>query len=200
MPASRTSGSPPSTWRMDGPMNCMLRSTWSETRADPVRSAPFPPDWTVTYCTSVNPSAASNSSATHWGARQVLGSFVSLIRVVSGGGSAAVGLGCQPRSPTVPASVTPPRNLRRLNGRAYWVRMETSLPDARQCDTENASQWTLLPSHEQAQHLTPCITGRSFFEFFLQLVEKPPVRALGDELMRPRLDDADLVQTQGVEA
>src|SRR2546428_754982 len=27
-------------------------------------------------------------------------------------------------------------------------------PDAGQCDTENAGQWTLLPSHEQAQHLT----------------------------------------------
>src|SRR5882724_5900615 len=32
--------------------------------------------------------------------------------------------------------------------------MDTSLPDASQSDTENASQWTLLPSHEQAQHLT----------------------------------------------
>src|SRR6266508_4622468 len=27
-------------------------------------------------------------------------------------------------------------------------------PVAGQCDTANAGQWTLLPSHEQAQHLT----------------------------------------------
>jgi len=32
--------------------------------------------------------------------------------------------------------------------------MDTSLPDAGQADTENAGPWTLLPSHEQAQHLT----------------------------------------------
>jgi hypothetical protein len=32
--------------------------------------------------------------------------------------------------------------------------MRSSLPDAGQCDTENTGQWTLLPSHEQAQHLT----------------------------------------------
>ena len=40
---------------------------------------------------------------------------VSLSVVTSGGGSAVAGLGCKPRSPAVPASVTPPRNLRRLN-------------------------------------------------------------------------------------
>jgi hypothetical protein len=32
--------------------------------------------------------------------------------------------------------------------------MDTSLLDAGQYDPENASQWTPLPSHEQAQHRT----------------------------------------------
>jgi hypothetical protein len=74
--------------------------------------------------------------------------------VVSGGGSAATGLGYKPRSPAVPASVNPLRNLRRLNCRAYWVLIGTSIPDTGQCDTSNAGQWTLLPLHEQVQHLT----------------------------------------------
>ena len=64
------------------------------------------------------------------------------------------GLAVQPSSPAVPASVIPPRNRRRLNRRACWVLTGTSLPRSGQCDTENASQWTLLPSQEQAQHLT----------------------------------------------
>ncbi len=42
----------------------------------------------------------------------------SLSIVVSGGGSAAAELGRIPRIPAVPVSVTPPRNLRRLNRRA----------------------------------------------------------------------------------
>ena len=107
------------------------------------------------YCTSVNPSLCRSSSATYWGAIQMPGILINLIVVVSGGGSAATGLGRRPRSPAVPASVNPSRNLRRLNRLAYWVLMGTSLPDTGQCDTENAGQWTLLPSHEQAQHLTP---------------------------------------------
>ena len=40
----------------------------------------------------------------------------------------------------------------------------------------------------------------SSLQLLLQLVEKPPVRALGDDLLRARLDHADLVQAQGVEA
>ena len=43
--------------------------------------------------------------------------------------------GCRPRNPAVPARVSPPRNLRRLNGRACWILMGTSLPDVGQCDT-----------------------------------------------------------------
>src|SRR5262245_43830386 len=82
----------------------------------------------------------------------MLGIRTNLSLVVSGGGSAATGLGCTPRSPTIPASVNPPRNLRRLNRLTCWVFMGTSLPNAGQCDPETAAQWTLLPSHEQAQH------------------------------------------------
>src|SRR5262245_27286005 len=89
----------------------------------------------------------------------MLGIRTSLILVVSGGGSAATGLGCTPRSPAVPASVNPSRNCRRLNRLACWIRMGTSLPDAGQCDIENAGQWTLLLLHGRAQHLTLEITG-----------------------------------------
>ena len=64
----------------------------------------------------------------------MLGIRTSRIRVVSGGGSAAARVGCQPRSPAVPASVIPRRNLRRLNGPAYRVCMRTSLPNDGQCD------------------------------------------------------------------
>jgi hypothetical protein len=74
--------------------------------------------------------------------------------VVSGGGSAAADPGDSLSSPAVPASVTPFRNRRRLNGLAWWILMGTFLPEARQYDTENAIQRTRLPSHEQEQHLT----------------------------------------------
>src|SRR6266540_668981 len=83
-----------------------------------------------------------------------------LIVVVSGGGSAALGLEWRPRSAAVPASVNPLRNFRRLICLACWIRMGTSLLEAGQYDTENASQWTLLPSPEQAQHLTPRLQRR----------------------------------------
>src|SRR5262245_34353761 len=82
------------------------------------------------------------------------GTRPSLSLVVSGGGSAATRLACTPRSPAIPASVNPPRNLRRLNCRACWLCMGTSLPDADHDDTENAGQWTLLPAHECPPHLT----------------------------------------------
>src|SRR6266508_2257206 len=90
----------------------------------------------------------------------MLGSWTSLSVVVSGGGSAAVGLGPRPRNPAAPARVSPPRNLRRLNGLACWVLMGTSFPFTGPGAPENAGQWTLLPSHEQAQHLTPKLTRR----------------------------------------
>lgn len=79
---------------------------------------------------------------------------LSLSVLVSGGGSAATSLGYQPKSPVVPASVTPVRNLRRLHGLACWVLMGTSPADAGQDDTENAGQWTLLSWHEQ---VTPVV-------------------------------------------
>src|SRR5262245_29285445 len=89
----------------------------------------------------------------YWGAIQMPAILISRSCVVSGGGSAALGLRGTPRSPAIPASVTCPRNRRRLNGLACWIRMEPSLLDAGQCVTEHANQWTLLPSCEQAQHL-----------------------------------------------
>jgi hypothetical protein len=66
------------------------------------------------YCTSVNPSPGSNSAATYKGATQIAVEWPSRIFVVSGGGSAATGLGCKPRSPAALATVSPPRNARRL--------------------------------------------------------------------------------------
>src|SRR5215831_14496386 len=112
------------------------------------------PSVASTYCTSLNPSARSSSSARYCGVTQIEGSWTNRIWVVSGGGSAMTSLGRRPRSPTVPASVSPPKKSRRLKGRIYWVRIGTSIPDAGQCATENTSQWTLLPLHKQAQHLT----------------------------------------------
>jgi hypothetical protein len=57
----------------------------------------------------------------------MFGTWTSLILLVSGGGFAATHLAGKPRSPAVPASVIPLRNLRRLNVRACWVLMSTSL-------------------------------------------------------------------------
>src|SRR6266699_2656126 len=111
------------------------------------------------YRTSVNPSPSRSSSATYWGATQRPVTCTSVSFVVSGGGSATAGLGLRPRSPAVPASVSPPKNARRLHRCVCWLRMDTSLPDAGQADTENAGPWTLLPSHEQAQHLTLAVSG-----------------------------------------
>src|SRR5262245_34985129 len=111
------------------------------------------------YCTSTNPSAwKSCSAATYWGAKQIAGLCPSLSVLVSGGASAKACLGVRPCRPTVPASITPLRNFRRLNGRVCCILMGTSLLDASQCDPENADQWTLLPSYEQAQHLTPAVS------------------------------------------
>ena len=56
----------------------------------------------------------------------MLGVRTNLSVVVSGGGSAATGSGRSARSPAIPASVNPPRKLRRLICRACWIRMGTS--------------------------------------------------------------------------
>src|SRR5262245_3671242 len=79
----------------------------------------------------------------------MLGIRTSRIRVVSGGGSAAAGLECQPSSPAVPAIVIPRRNLRRLTHRGYRVCIGTSLPNACQCCTENAAP---LPPPNAGRH------------------------------------------------
>jgi hypothetical protein len=46
--------------------------------------------------------------------------------VVSGGGSAALGLACKPSRPTVPAMVSPSRKRRRVQPAVCWARMEPS--------------------------------------------------------------------------
>src|SRR6266511_1078405 len=128
-------GGPASTWMMDSGAKVVLISSAPEAKSRWIFESWVIP--TSTYCTSVNPSRCKNSSATYCGGIQMPGFLDSLTLVVSGGGSAATGLGYQPRSPAVPASVTPPRNLRRLNGRAGWVLIGPSLPDTGQCDREH---------------------------------------------------------------
>jgi hypothetical protein len=64
-------------------------------------------------------------------------------------------LGRRPSNPAVPASVSPPKNFRRLMPPVCCRLLDISLPEAGQRDTWNTSQGTLLPSHEQAKHLTP---------------------------------------------
>src|SRR5215831_16092292 len=68
-----------------------------------------------TYCTSVNPSPRSNSSATYIGARQIAGTLAIRIRVVSGGGSALSGWGFAPISPIAVAAAKVPAKSRRLS-------------------------------------------------------------------------------------
>jgi len=81
------------------------------------------PSVASTYCTSLNPSARSSSSARYCGVTQIEGSWTSRMRVVSGGGAALMGIGRGPRHPIVAASVKPPRNARRVHGTAGKVRM-----------------------------------------------------------------------------
>ena len=79
-------------------------------RRRPVASESLDLPSVLTYCTSVNPSPCRSSSATYWGATQRPPlTCASLSFVVSGGGSAATDLGFRPRSPAVPASVSPPK-------------------------------------------------------------------------------------------
>ena len=68
----------------------------------------------LTYWTSANPSPRSSSSAKYRGAQQAVGERTSLSFVVSGGGSAASELDCNPSSAPVPASAAVPRNSLRL--------------------------------------------------------------------------------------
>jgi hypothetical protein len=97
----------------DGATNAMLMSTSPETKAGyGLVSGMF------TYCTSVNPSARSNSCATYWGATQMPAIWESRSRVVSGAGSAAAGR--TPRTPAVPTAVKVATNSRRLHD---WARL-----------------------------------------------------------------------------
>ena len=66
-PARITTGSPASSRTMNGAAKCMLMSASPEARADST------PEFSsfLTYCTSVNPSSRSSSSATYCGAPQM---------------------------------------------------------------------------------------------------------------------------------
>src|SRR4029450_13831721 len=122
-------GSPVSPWRRTGATKAMLMSASPEARDLYTQAVPS----FRMYCTSVKPSLRSNASATYMGAIQMPEICTSLMVVVSGGGSAATGLGRQPSSPADPASVKLPRNLRRLHRRVGWVLIGISLPDAGPC-------------------------------------------------------------------
>jgi hypothetical protein len=69
-----------------------------------------------------------------------------LIVVVSGGGSAALGLDYRPRIAAVPARVSPPKNFRRLQLAACGARMGTSsrsqmaYPKALGCECRGAGR------------------------------------------------------------
>jgi hypothetical protein len=94
------------------------------------------PAWALTYSTSLNPSVRESSSATYWGAMQMPVISISLIRVVSGGGSAVASSGRTPTSPAVPASVSPFTKSRRLqlSRRSLMVTSSASREDvSRRC-------------------------------------------------------------------
>src|SRR5688500_20284757 len=63
---------------------------------------------------SVKPSARSSSSATYWGAMQMLLGTLARRTVVVSGGPSSASDGRAPRTPAAPASDRPARNSRRL--------------------------------------------------------------------------------------
>src|ERR1700687_5713963 len=66
-----------------------------------------------TNCTSVNPSARKSSSATYWGAIQILATFPNRMVLVSGGPSCA-NEASAPNKPAAPADDSVAKNPRRL--------------------------------------------------------------------------------------
>ena len=50
------------------------------------------------------------------------------------------------------------------------------------------------------RHRKPPLLAASRLQLAFELVQEPPVGAVGDDLLRARLDHADLVQAQGIEA
>ena len=109
-PASRTIGCPASTWMRSGPTKSMLMCD--------LAGGQGPEDSTIPSCLDVlhlrEPLAWQELFGHILGGYTEAGAVTSVSLVVSGGGSAATSLGFRPRSPAVPASVSPPKNFRRL--------------------------------------------------------------------------------------
>src|SRR5712692_6317014 len=123
------------------------------------------------YRTSVNPSLYRSSCAIYCGARQVTGFSNSLSFVVSGGGSASAVPGRRPTKPAVPATASPRTKSRRLQLPVLSLFMASSMR-----------------------------ARRYPFSSFFQLVQEAPVGALGDDLLRARLDHPAFAHPQRVEA
>ena len=104
----------------------------------------------------LNPSLRSSSSASSEAPTRIPGAMTSRIVVVWGGGSRPAtwsgGQAEQPRRPRQGSAQL--RTRRRLNCLGV-LGTHGNLPsgDSGQCNTENARQWALLPSRQQAQHL-----------------------------------------------
>src|SRR5262249_12790679 len=108
-PPSSPMGSPASIRLTYTPANSIIMS------APPVPTTLAPePSVASIYCTSLNPSARSNSSARYCGATQIEGSWINRMRVVSDGSSAFVGFARRPTSPAAPADDSVVKKRRRL--------------------------------------------------------------------------------------
>src|SRR5262245_39131425 len=101
---------------------------------------------------------------------------ISLIRFVSGGGSATADVDRNPQTAPTPAPAAALRNCLRLQP---------------SCSTSSMA----TPFHCKQALVTRSLT----FQLFLELVEQPPIHALRDDFLRVRLDHSSLVQPQGIE-
>jgi hypothetical protein len=170
--------------------NHMLRSASPDARAFPTPT----PGGTFIYCTSVNPSLRSNSSAVYWGAKQTVGAWINLNFVVSGGGSAAITSVDVPSIAPAPAKAPARRNFRRLQPLSVGLLIVVSL---------HATLTLILDQPSAIPRLTPhasLLTDfRLRFQLLLQLPQKPPIGSLRDNLLRARLDHARLLKAERVE-
>jgi hypothetical protein len=74
--------------------------------------------------------------------------------------------------------------------------MGPSLPVAGQCDTENASQWTMLPSHEQVQHLTRELSSAPQGHLF-ELLVPPGAERRGNQEFAAQLAHSPRSEAEG---
>src|SRR5215470_14620581 len=200
-PDRMTIGSPASRPARCRPTNPPIKSV-APVAARLMSSCPPVP---CTYWTSVNPSPrSSSSSATYSGARQTSGLRMSLTLVVSSGGWAATGRG--PESTCAPPAS--PR-LRRRSRRviifrllhvhnialerkvvASPLRLQARPQTRRRGNSRRRSAAGFPTKHPPSLPL----------QLLLELVEEAPVSALGNDLLRARLDHHGLVQAQREEA